>query len=689
MRPHRSTALAAALLTAASFAAPARAGEPCVPPAVTAALADSAGVASLPAMSFADLLKAGSAAPAAAATALKKVPRATPLAPRPLDAAEAALAGAYQRFVCDDKPAAGDTAALARHLEIAYRRARLYFSANHFQEAAAVFREIAASGAETEVSVYAMQLYLDSINALGAKGAEACFDDMARDVPVFLGLYCKDGRERTNADACVLLDRIQRDVERLAAENEVRAASDLPREQAMDRYRAGAERYLEIWHRHGEAPCAAKEAGCARMDEVLYNAARAYQAARDLPKSIAVRQILIDPKYHLESTELARRALYEIGGIYQALAEYEQAATWYERFAAASPRADRAPDAIEDAVAFRLALGQDEAAAADAESFVKAYGAKLAARGARIGLAIAQHHLERGVWDEARRRFVAAMPLVESAAKQEPLLPIAAHAGLAQALVRLGKEKDATAEYRQVQAAFRGSEPARRSLSQWNDPFGQRSVGAALTAMGEALFFFAEEKRKTAEALRLPAYTGSARREDIAAFTAKKLAPALAARRKAVEDAERAYLEVLDLQPAPPPRWVVAASARVARMRGLLAAELRALSAPASWKRQGEGPGGSRGDDVRAAWRDILIDASEPDQRAAHAAYQRCVELSVKMQRFDDDARRCAAWLERSYPAEHPRLDEIAPRPRHMASGVEERLDPEPDRRSLGAPDRR
>ncbi len=63
-----------------------------------------------------------------------------------------------------------------------------------------------------------------------------------------------------------------------------------------------------------------------------------------------------------------------------------------------------------------------------------------------------------------------------------------------------------------------------------------RRLAKALTAKGEALFFFAEEKRRAAEAIRLPAYTGSGRREDIAEFTATKLAPALAARRKPTAD---------------------------------------------------------------------------------------------------------------------------------------------------------
>jgi hypothetical protein len=119
-------------------------------------------------------------------------------------------------------------------------------------------------------------------------------------------------------------------------------------------------------------------------------------------------------------------------------------------------------------------------------------------------------------------------------------------------------------------------------------------------------------------------------------------------------------------------------------MRAMFAAELRALPAPKGWKRHGESPWGSRWEDVRAAWRDLLIDASEADYRTAHAAYRRCVELAVSMQSFDEHARRCAASLERSFPTEHPRLDELLPRGTYLASGIDTRLDPLPDPRALG-----
>ena len=49
------------------------------------------------------------------------------------------------------------------------------------------------------------------------------------------------------------------------------------------------------------------------MDQVLHNAARAFQAAHLLAKAISVRKILIDPRYNLEKSDLGRKAVRDIG----------------------------------------------------------------------------------------------------------------------------------------------------------------------------------------------------------------------------------------------------------------------------------------------------------------------------------------------------------------------------------------
>ena len=95
--------------------------------------------------------------------------------------------------------------------------------------------------------------------------------------------------------------------------------------------------------------------------------ARAYQAARLVAKAINVRRALLsyDEKLKLNSP-LAKKATYEIGGNYQAIAVYDQAADWYEKYAFADPKAEKADQALSDAVILRLGLGQPEKAIDDA-----------------------------------------------------------------------------------------------------------------------------------------------------------------------------------------------------------------------------------------------------------------------------------------------------------------------------------
>src|SRR5262249_5599612 len=148
-----------------------------------------------------------------------------------------------------------------------------------------------------------------------------------------------------------------------------------------------ANDYLRIWTSYGRDACEAKAPGCARMDQVLYNAAKAFQAARLLAKAIAVRKLLVDPRYNLDKTAIAKKAVYEIGGNYQAIAVYDEAAAWYERYAHDTPTLDKAADALQDAIVMRLGLGQEESALRDAELFEKQYRQKHPALAAQVAFA--------------------------------------------------------------------------------------------------------------------------------------------------------------------------------------------------------------------------------------------------------------------------------------------------------------
>ena len=67
------------------------------------------------------------------------------------------MLGAFTRFVCyvadsDELPT------------VKYRRARIYYESNHYEEAAVLFRDIAINHSTSELGEFAANLYLDSLN---------------------------------------------------------------------------------------------------------------------------------------------------------------------------------------------------------------------------------------------------------------------------------------------------------------------------------------------------------------------------------------------------------------------------------------------------------------------------------------------------------------------------------------------
>ncbi|MEP7125114.1 MAG: hypothetical protein ABJE95_29560 [Byssovorax sp.] len=670
-----SMILGAALVAAMSLGAnPARAVEACLSPKVREALADCSAAAASP-MAAADLLAAAKQLQSRAS--MGRLPggagrtKLAVLTARDLDDAETKLDGAFRRFLCDDKPAPGDAAARDRNAEIAYARARLHYSENRFEEAAILFGDLALHRADTPVGVFASQLYLESINVLGSGGIASCYDDMARDVPAFAGLYCEGGKDKVNVDECGVLSKIQRDILRLHAEQRIQVA-DRGGDDAYATYEAGGAMYFQIWEQYGKAACEGKSAGCERMEEILYNAARAYQAARNIDRSIAIRKVLIDPRYHLDATELAKKARYEIAGSYHAMAFYDEAATWYESFARATPAHEKAPEALMDATVLRLGLGQIAQAEANAGELNRTYGSKKPAQTAQIAYALAMSSLDHDDLKGAKKRFEAAMAMIDRNARVD--VQILAHAGLARALVGLHEDVRAAAEYEKVRASYRDPERVIKRLQQDYSGDENRPVARVLTAVGEAIFFFAEAKRREAEAIARPVYKGAGERDDVLKFVNRLVSTWIKERRAAIEGAEKAYAEVLNLQPMAPPKWVVASASRVARMHARLRVELLTLPFPKSWKAQGASPWGAPWEEIRAAFRGRLDEVSEPMEARAKAAFKACVNTSVRYQYFDEHASACSAWLSSHYPAEFPRLDEIIDRPSHRYYGVESGL---------------
>ncbi len=596
---------------------------------------------------------------------------------------------AFNRYVCYIKPPEGDKDALEQYVEVKYARARTYFEAQQWEEAALGFQDIALNYPQMDASIYAAQLYLEALNILGSKvdpQKPGCYDMMEKDVPVFIKNFCEGAKKEENSEQCSILFRIQRDIERLKAENLVKACDEGKATGCIKKYEQAGDLYFSLWKKYGEEACKAKQPGCEKNEEILYNAARAFQAARLIAKAISVRKILINPEYNLHETEPARKAVYEIGGNYQAIAVYDLAATWYEKFAEENPKMENAPDALSDAVVLRLGLGQHDKAIADAATFNRLYGRKAPKKAAQIAFAIGAHYVEREDWSNAEKALnTTSMNQIDQNADID--VKIQAHALLGRVFRRQDKTAQADKEFGRVRDSWNNPN---QMVGQLNAIGGgqaekDRRIGKVLTAVGEAYYHFADKARKKADAISFPVYKGSGERKEVEDFIKDKVKKWMDTKRPAILDAEKEYLKIVQLQPVPPPRWVIAAGAAVGNMWGDFVAEFRAAPYPKDWDRAGESPYGDPNEpsappllwsEIRAQYLASLDEASEPQKKRAKEAYITCLGYSVKYQYFDSDSRSCEEWLSKNYPQEFHLIDEFRGAPERANSGLDERPTP-------------
>ncbi len=383
--------------------------------------------------------------------------------PKDLTTQQKGMVQAFNRYICYINPPKSDKESEEQYVEVKYARARTYFESQHWEEAALAFREVAINHPDKDAGIFAAQLYLESINVLGSRAEPprpSCFDDMGKDVPVFLELYCKGQKFEDNKEQCETLTRIQFDIARLKAQKIVELADGQQEKgqyrESLDNYKKGADAYLDLWRTYCEEPLAKGDhpKQCEKADEIVYNMARAYQAARLLAKSIQVRQILLSDKYGLDKSELAKKATYEIGGNYQAIAVYDRAADYFERYAKTTDyKGEFADQALSDAAVLRLGLGQEDLAIADANAFNKNYGARKAAQAAQIAFAVAAHYGEKKDWGNVQKRLSGTMKLIDSKATLD--VQVQAHALLARALVQTKRKA------RQAPSTARSSRPGR------------------------------------------------------------------------------------------------------------------------------------------------------------------------------------------------------------------------------------
>lgn len=600
------------------------------------------------------------------------------LAVREFSPTEQGMLNAFQRFVCfvnesEELP------------QVKYRRARIFYETNHFEEAAVIFRDIAFNHPQHELAEFAANLYLDSLNAISRReGRVSCITEIKNNIEPLFGLYCNtEANLDAHADLCGVLQQLRCDVLRQEAELHTRNRE----------FREAAAVYVDIFRRFRE---------CGRLDEVLYNAAINYESARLLGRAIRVRQVLIE---RFPESELSKRALYLVGANYHALAIYSQAASFYEQFARRFPGEDGsgctdaertagtcaiAHVALENAVFFRLGLGEEETAIEDARLYESSYRRTRARETSQVVFSLGSIYERQGNWNRVFDHYRTFLRNYGRTALPHEI--IRANVQMGRAQWELDRRDQAEPHFRAATQAWeRGANDA-INRAEGTDEERALWLARAREATSEALFYLAEYRFAEFRAVRFPRYSGPTTLVAVNRWSQEQLFPWLQTKFTSLRTAEAAYNLIEPLQI---PQWQIAAAARVGEMYRTIIDDVRSAPVPDEIARDPElegiyldalenvlngsnpGPDGrwETEDDVRCSEGAGSASCQGAPIPRALGAFEFCLTLATRVRWFNQWSAQCEQELNQLDRARFPLAAEL----RGTASFIQDQVaDPGP-----------
>jgi len=595
--------------------------------------------------------------------------------------------------------------------KIKYRKARVFYDYNHFDEAIVLFADIVDRHVNDELAIYSANLLLDCLNVLKR------YKDLLATVEKYLGnpILMKD-------------QEFRKQMVSLKTDSLVAEAKQYEKEK----------NYKEC----GISFVAAAETIPDHKDHAqrLYNAGLCFQNARLVGQAIKAREQLIaaHPK-----DNLAQRALFQIASGYHQLAYYSEAAKRYEEFAGKFPGEKQAFTALGNAYSFRIGLGEFDKAIDDMNSFVKYYGDKKPADTATVVFQMSEVYEKQSKTDELAKHLDAY--LKKWGAKGGIDKQILAHFKLGEIawkkscpqegvngaclkidrVVMDGKRKafyqinqgikdkkkklkeklstqcgpptssKITMYDRQKQSADAGQKHFAEVLKLWGKGDAEKKLQSQVPNPGEAAsrdvfmrfavagaaFYQAEQvyeqflrvkfpqgldfqqptqfdSKKVAEAKKKKGEDSS--KKFMAYLTDKtKLVERLAGPSK---DKKGMYDFVLDYHVA---HWTIAASARIGQVFADFVNQLYTAEIPKDLKVQDEW-----GNRPREIYCDKMVDTAEPIESKAVVGYDLCLKAATEQSWFNEWSTMCEVELNQLKPSEYPLAAEAKPEPGYVSTPI-------------------
>ncbi len=489
----------------------------------------------------------------------------------------------------------------------------------------------------------------------------ACIQEIGESIDPLWGFYCNSEENvDMHAELCEVLERLRCGVMRKEAEAL----------QQNEQWRGAARMYVRIYRRFARQPeaCAGgSEEANVGMDEVLWNAAINFEAARLLGRAIRVRKVLID---RFPESDLSKRALFLIGANYHALAIYGQAADYYEQFARRFPGEDGsdctdedreaktcaiAHEALQNAVFFRLGLGEEEKAIEDARLFERNYRRRLPRETSQVIFSLGSIFKRQQNWSKVIDHYRGFLRSYRRQALPHQL--VKANVEIGNAHWETDDRRRARGFYETALRAFRGGAvESIQGLSDVSDNEKARWVIEAKDAASEALFHLAEYKFEEFKRIRFPQLRGATTMERVNNWAQEDFMPWVNTKREALLAAQAEYEKIAELEI---PRWEIAAAARIGVMWRSFVDEFRDAPIPDEIQEDRE---------LFDIYVGALDEQSEPFQQQAIDKFEFCLITATRVRWFNEFSQTCELELNGLNPAEYPLAAELRGEARYVNS---------------------
>lgn len=580
---------------------------------------------------------------------------------------------------------------------IRYRKARIFYEYNHFDEAAKLFQEVVEKHPNHELAVYSANLLLDSLNAQGKTREVVAWVDKFLEMPNLM-------KDPEFGKQMISLKSDTYDLEGREYEKQRNF-------KECGRSLLAAADSLPDHPKHAER---------------LWNAGQCFQNAHLVGQALKARQQLI--KDHPKDA-LAQKALFRVAAGYHQLAYYTKAADNYEDFASKFPGEGKATEALGNATTFRIGLGESEKALADMDSFVKFYGARKPQDAAGVYFQMAEVYEKDKKYDDLARHLesylkkwgkeggpdrqiqahfrlgeMAWKTSCAKAAEDGACLEVkrVSATGRQKVIADLNKKLNKKKRIKEIKTQCgpptkskiilfeRNKGPASKAqdhfqtvVKLWKGGDAATQItgkdvdaraAAASYAVAGAAFHIAEKQYEDFLRIKFPdsldfqqpSQYDSKRKQDSTKKkmeeSVKKFGSYLESKSKQLEKARTMYLDVFKMKQA---QWTIASAARVGQIYQDFAGQLYTAEIPKDLKEVDQW-----GNQPKQIYCDALEDKAEPIEVKAVDGFEKCLTAATEQSWYNEWSRLCERELNQMKPSDYPLSSEVKPEAGYVSTAM-------------------